>query len=261
MNNSMSIRRIGLLYKQYYFLNGNKLLLILIATAGLIAGYHTIVHAVNYRYLEQSNFLTDYHYSSLSIAFLAACLLWSGNAFPDFRNKTKRLGYLVIPATTLEKFIFEFMIRIVIFILVFPIIYWVFTNLVTSAFHAFNPDYLNYTFSYKNPYPGELDTLSIFLMCSLALLVPTLAFTGASYFQKLPVIKTVVLVCILVGFFAGYIFFVVEILNLDEYKPKNNRILFMRNADDAKIAGIAAAIIVNITLLVFSYFKVKEKEA
>ena len=87
MNNSISINRIGLLYKQYYFINRNKLLLILIAIAGLITGYHTLVHAVNYRDLGQQNFLSDYHLSSFSIALFAGCLLWCGNAFSGIQKQ------------------------------------------------------------------------------------------------------------------------------------------------------------------------------
>ena len=261
MNNSLSIKRIGMLYKQYYFINRNKLLLILVATAGLITGYHTLVHAVNYRDLGQQNFLSDYHLSSFSIALFVGCLLWCGNAFPAFRNKDRRMSYLIAPATSLEKFSFEVLNRIILFIIVFPIIYWVFTNLVTSVFHSFVPDYENYKFSYKNPFPGDINSLEIFLMLSLALLIPTISFTGATYFQKIPLVKTIVVVFIILCLFGGYIFFVVKGLELYQYNPINNRVLFIRGADGAKVAGIIAAFLVNITLLVISYFKVKEKEA
>lgn len=261
MNNLISFKRIGLLYKHFYFLNGKKTLLILIATAGLISGYHAIVHIVNYRFLADNNFLTDYHYSSLSIAFFVACLLWCGNAFPDFRNKIKRIGYLVKPATTLEKFLFEVMMRIVFFIIVFPILYWVFTNMVTNIFHAFIPDYLDYKFSYKNPYPGDLDNLQISLLLCVALLIPTIAFTGATYFKKIPTVKTIVAVTALFVLFFGYTYLVATGLNLDEYLPKNNRILFISSVKQAKITGIFVALSVNLILLVISYFRVKEQEA
>lgn len=260
MNNSISINRIGLLYKQYYFINRNKLLLILIATAGLITGYHTFVHAVNYRYLGQQNFLSDYHLSSFGIALFAGCLLWCGNAFPELRNKERRMSYLIAPATSLEKFSFEVLNRIIVFIIVFPIIYWVFTNLVTSVFHSFVPDYADYKFSYRNPYPTGIDSLEIFLVLSLTLLVPTISFTGATYFQKIPIVKTIVVVFVIVALFVGYTLLIIDGFDLDEYNPINNRVLFIRGADEAKVAGIIAAFLVNITLLVISYFKVKEKE-
>jgi hypothetical protein len=136
------------------------------------------------------------------------------------------------------------------------LIYWISTNLVTNIFHYYNPDYENYIFRYTKLIPEKLTNHEISLILSNGLLLITIPFAGATYFQKLPIVKTIIAVFILVCLFTAYIYFVVEILNLDEYVPINKSRFFMRNVRDLQIAGI----MVNTTLLVISYFKVKEKE-
>lgn len=260
MNNSLNVKRIGLFYKQYYFINRNKLLLLLVATAGLIIGFHTFVHATNYPYLGGNGFQTQFHMNSFAIAMLIACLLWCGSAFPELRVKEKRMSYLIIPGTSLEKFTFEALNRIILLIIVFPIIYWLSTNLVTSIYHSFTADYEDFLFTYHKIIPAKLSGMELALLISIGLFMFTIPFAGASCFQKLPLIKTIAILTLVIGLFVGYIFLVVEGFDLKEYQPKNNRILFMRNEYDAQLAGFIAAIIGNITMLVISYFKLKEKE-
>jgi len=138
-------------------------------------------------------------------------------------------------------------------------LYWVFTNLITGIFHAYVPEYLIYKFEF-GALVHEWSNREITLAISLGFLMFTLPFTGATYFQKMPLVKTIFTVSLFVGIYFGIGFLIFEGLNIREYRPVNNRILFMRNEEDAKLAGIWAAILGNIVLLVISYFKVKEKE-
>lgn len=260
MNNTLSIKRIGLLYRQHFFLYRNKLLLSVVASAGLIIGFHTFIHTSNYPHLSGGGFQTQFHLNSFAIAMLISCLLWCGSAFTEFRAKEKRMSYLITPVSSIEKYTFEALNRIILLIIVFPIIYWLSTNLVTTIFHTFTGDYEDYLFTYRKIFPVKFSRLELALLFSLALFMFTVPFTGASHFQKLPLIKTIVVLTVVIALFAGYIALVMEGLDLKEYLPRNNRVLFMRNEDDAKLAGLIAAIIGNIVLLVISYFNVKEKE-
>jgi hypothetical protein len=256
MNNSFSLKRIGLLYKQYYFLNENRLLLVLIATCGLISGYHFLIHLFNYRFLADRNFAYNYHTTSFVIAMVGGSLLWCGSAFPAFRSSQKRFSYLINPVTTTERFMFEFINRIVIFIVAFPLIYWISTNLVTSIFHYYNPDYENYLFNYSELLPQKTTNSAISLILTSGLLFVTILYTGATYFQKLPQVKTIITTGFVWLIIYGYSYLAVEVLNLEPFLPVTDRKIFMLNVRDLQIAVIIA----NITLLIISYLKVKEKE-
>jgi hypothetical protein len=257
MNNTFSIKRIGLLYRQYYFLNDKKLFLTLGATVGLIVAIHTFTHIVKLGHLNTVN--PQYFMIVFLFCFIGGTLLWTGYAFPGFRTKEKCFNYLTVPASTSEKFVFELINRLILFIVVFPAIYWCFTNLVTWSFHQYVPEYVNYKFSYSFPKPS-LSVREIVLIVSLCFLIFTISFAGASYFKTLPIVKTIVVVFVLVCVYALYVYLVVEKLGLKQYNPANDRILFMRSADDAKLAGIFAAITANLFLLAISFFRLKEKE-
>lgn len=249
-----------MLYKQYYFLNGNKMLLILLATCVIIAGFHTFVHLVNFSHLDGRSFQTQFHLDTFLIMLVAACLLWCGHAFPELRVKERRMHYLITPTTALERFVFEILNRVIIFIIVFPLLYWILTNLVTGTFHLLSEGYDNYLFTYEKILPNKLSNLESSLVYSVGFFILIIPFAGASHFQKLPLVKTILLSSLVIAVYAGYIWFVVEGLDLHEYRPKNDRILFMSDDDHAKLFGMICAWTGSIALLLFSYFKLKEKE-
>jgi len=257
MNNIFSIKRIGLLYRQYYFLNSKKLFLIIGATIGLIVAIHTFTHIISFEH--PNNVSPMYFKIMFMFCFIGATFLWTGYAFPGFRTKEKCFNYLTIPASTTEKFAFELINRLILFILVFPAIYWSFTNLVNWSFHLYVPEYTSYKFNY-NFFGSDLGTREVVLIISISLLAFTISFAGASYFKALPIVKTIVAIFVLVCVYALYVYLVVEKLGLNQYHPANDRVLFMRSAEDAKLAGIFAAITANLFLLAISFFRLKEKE-
>lgn len=258
ISNNLSVNRMALLYKQAFFISGKQMLIIFGSTVGIIAGFHTFIHLVNYRHL--ANTIDDqYHLGVFLFAFIGGSLIWCGQAFPAFRSKEKSMEYLMTPSSTLEKFLFEFINRVIIYIILFPIIYWIITNTITSIFHAFNSAYMDYKFEFGALLPGW-EAKEMTLALSLAFLIFTIPFTGATYFNKMPLLKTILTVFFLVGFYFGLGFLIVLGLNLEEYRPAEGGILFMKNEADIKLAGIMAAILANLTLLTISYFKVKEKE-
>ncbi len=257
MNNTFSIKRIGLMYRQFYFLHNKKLLITVGATIGLIIVVHTFAHVVNFNHLNQIN--KAYFLILFILSFLGATFLWTGYAFPAFRTKEKCLSYLLIPTSTAEKFTFELINRLIVLVIVFPVIYWTFTNLVSWSFHQYVPEYENYYFSYSF-YLEDFSTRITVLIVSLSLLIFTASFTGASYFRNLPIVKTILFIFILICVYAGFIYLVVEKMGLDQYNPKNGRVLFLHNANEGIMAGIITSAIVNIYLLIISFFRLKEKE-
>lgn len=259
ISNHISTHRMLLLYRQYINLHIKQTLVIFGATIVAIAGYHTFMHLINLERLERS-FNTNYHQPVFLFAFFGGCLIWCGQAFPGFRSKEKMMDYLMTPASSFEKFMFEFINRILLYLILFPIIYWAVTNLVNGIFHAYNPEYINYKFAYGDMIDSKWSTRELALVMSLGFLMLTLPFTGASYFQKLALLKTILFVALFVGIYVGIGFLLLKGLHIQEYNLVNNRILFMYGPEDGKLAGIFAAIFGNLVILTIGYFKIKEKE-
>ena len=230
------------------------------AVAVLIAGYHTFMHIVNKPYLSSAPADIQYQQMSFTFAFIIGSLIWCGHAFPFFRTKEKSISYLMVPTTTFEKFLFEFTNRIILYIVCFPIIYWVFTNLVAGIYHLIHPTYINYKFSYVNIIPG-FNNVELALIFSIGFLILSLSFAGATYFQKLPLIKTVILVAAILGGFVLFGVLIFKVFSVGQYTiAKGDKLLFMKDAEAAKAAAVVAAIIANIVILAIGYFKIKEKE-
>lgn len=253
------MHRMLLLHKQYVHLHIKQMMIIFGATIVAIAGFHTFMHLTNLRSLERT-FTNNYHIPVFLFAFFGGCLIWCGQAFPGFRSKEKSMDYLMTPAFSFEKFLFEFINRILLFLILFPIIYWAVTNLVTGIFHHYIPEYISYKFAYGELIGTRLSTRELTLMGSLGFLMFTLPFTGATYFKKLPLLKTILFVALLVSIYFGIGYLLFKGLNVQEYRPANNSILFMQSEEDAQLAGIWAAILGNIVILTIGYFKLKEKE-
>ncbi len=248
-----------LLYKQFIFLSGKQILIVLGSTAGLITGFHAFMYFLNRNAMGKTKIFDSYHITVFLFAFFAGGLIWCGQAFPGFRSKEKSMDYLLTPASLSEKFIFEFINRILIYIIVFPIIYWIFTNLVAGIFHVYYPDYQNYKFGFEWFF-SKMNSREITLVLSLSLLMFTLPFTGATYFKKMPLLKTIIVVFLLIGIYFGIGYMLVEVLDIQDYSKANKRVLFIKSEEGAKLAGIWAVWIAHSTLLTISYFKVKEKE-
>ena len=67
---------------------------------------------------------------SFMVAFVAVFgIIYVGYSFPAMRSKEKSFGYLTLPASALEKFVFEFLNRIVVVLIVLPLLYWIVFNL------------------------------------------------------------------------------------------------------------------------------------
>ena len=63
--------------------------------------------------------------SRFIIALTPSALLCIGSSFPAFRNSIATQNYLLLPVSAFEKFVVEFIIKIVLFSCFFIIIYWV----------------------------------------------------------------------------------------------------------------------------------------
>lgn len=191
-----------------------------------------------------------------------AGLLYVGSAFPALRSPEKTIGFLMIPASSFEKFLYEFIERIIFFCVFFPILLYLVGNLAFGMIEAikqsmnipFNAESLSYRQFWGKVMPEEGRNL----LALGALSALSLAFAGAVVFRKLPLIKTIIFVCAVVFAFIGYIVLVFEKMHLRHpwLEP------FFRNWEKHQILTLFAVLLSVFILIILSYayFKLKEKE-
>jgi hypothetical protein len=188
-------------------------------------------------------------------------LLYSGSSFPSFRSREKTLGYLMVPVSSFEKILYEFVERIVVFIFFFPVLLYLFGNLaaimVTQIYQfqheVVNIDHLSFINQIKDNAQGSDLAL---LTGSLAIFL--VAFAGTVSFKKYPLIKTFVFSMIVLFTIAGYFYLIMEKLNLQHpWIEKFGD--HLRNEQAFAILTIAL-LAFSILTFCYSYFKLKEKE-
>ncbi|HBL74876.1 MAG: hypothetical protein A2W90_07115 [Bacteroidetes bacterium GWF2_42_66] len=192
----------------------------------------------------------------------AASLLYIGSAFPALRSREKTINFLMIPASPFEKFLYEFIERIVLFCVLFPILLYLFGNLALGIVHEikqsigdnFPSEYLSYQKIFKDVVPA--DAVSIIVLGVLAAF--SIAFAGTIVFRKLPLIKTIIFVGVVFLVVVGYCILIFEEmkLNFPWIEP------FFRGKSKAEVFSLFAVLLLifNLIILSYAFFKLKEKE-
>lgn len=260
-NNLFSFQRFLLLCKQSLIVNKKMICIALIGFSGSLFIALVLFQSV-------SNNINNWNIDSYTILFFVIFfslgIIYTSLSFPAFRSKEKSMAYLMQPSGSSEKFVFELVTRLVVFILVMPLLFWAVANLEGALMHYFKPDFEHYQFSLTEGYnkitkQGETDGWLQFAFVQGGLFVFIFSFAGASHFTKSPLLKTLFTFSIL---FAGYsllIYLMYKGLDLRNH-TNNERILFMSSDDVAIISAAIAITVINLTLLAVAFFMLKEKE-
>jgi hypothetical protein len=259
-NNIFSGKRLQLLFKQNFIHNTQFLLLSTVAYIGIIFIVLSIVQVGN-----------DLHPHDLSnfqgflVGFVTVFgILYVGHSFPAFREKESTIHYLMTPASALEKFVFEFINRIVIMLIALPLLYWATFNMQGYFFdlfteEIFEPIGVQYVIKIDD-LPPNYWLLIYGLTTGGVLFALSLAFTGAAMFTKQPLVKSLFAVAIVVMFFVGYSYIIIEHLGVGRYNPPE-RMLFVPLEEDRALPAISVALFVATILMLFvAYRKLKERE-
>lgn len=195
-------------------------------------------------------------YFSVSIAGL----LYVGSAYPAFRNAKKTQSYLMLPASAFEKFIYEFFERIVLFMLLFPVLFFVFSNLATATSTLFIDETrrsLPSFFRFSDlVYRFSEGTLPVFIWVGICGL--SLAFAGAARFRKYPLLKAILFVLAVIGVSGYYIYIIVE--KLDLRHPYFENLLYDMTNEQGYCLIKCILAFISVVALAYAYFKQKEKE-
>ena len=134
-NDFFNMKRVGLLVKHDLMINQNKYLLkMLVLFLGLYASM------VYFMLSNPSSFIIFYYkgghiapngYAQLYIFGLIALGIFVGGSFSDLGSKVKRTSFMLLPASTFEKIVHPFLLRVVLGIACFLLFFWVDAHLAS----------------------------------------------------------------------------------------------------------------------------------
>ncbi|GEM_PF-963234 len=260
------------LNKKKYFLAVLAIFVLLVFASYLVIDDQykinkSLVSYYSFKY-KLSNYRTFCAFCYITLAAIIVC-----NAFNFLRDKRETSQYLVLPASTFEKFICEFFIRIVVFNILFVVLFWLSFKISGYAFvqyHIYNPVDVNLYRLLEIPNFGLFDQFKSTtndLDRNVALLalfsLSTFMLAGASYFNKYSFFKTILT-------FGGLLLFA-YFINLATYHiilPNKVDVFDIEiidrkisdKMDTDQLAMYLMGAISSLFLLPFAYFKLKEKE-
>lgn len=260
-NNTFNGKRFLLLCKQHFIHNTQFLILSSVVYVGIVFVVLSMVQIMDrdLKPHDPSSFI-----GFLVISFIIFGLLYVGHSFPAFRAKETTINYLMLPASVLEKYVFEFLSRIGIVFLMLPLLYWIvfhfqgyFFTLFTDK--AFLP--IGIGIKLKIILPDVEHKLAVYTLASAGILLAfVLPLTGATIFNKQPLIKTLFSLILIVLFYILYSYIVVVHFGVKNYNPLDN--MWLIPMDELRILQwISGVLIVAIAVMLFvGYRKLKEKE-
>ncbi len=257
-NNNFSIQRFTLLAKQSHIVNKKTIWLSLAGISGIVFLLLLLFQKMG----DFNNWSNNAYFGAFTFFFFTLGVIYSSLSFSAFRSKEKSITYLTLPTSTSEKFLYELLSRVISFIILFPILFWVIANIEGSIVHYYTPSFIHYKFSFSqflNDHPTTgWEKLAIIQSSLFAF---SAAFTGASHFSKLPLIKSMFTFSVIVIGFLLFTYLLSKGFDLENYKSiRNNELLFFKNKKDSIAYYAIFATLANLSLLAIAWFRLKEKE-
>jgi hypothetical protein len=164
-----------------------------------------------------------------------------------------------MPASLLEKYLFEVVLKIVLFALLYPLIFKLIGEM-TVVFADFTfPRENHYDFTYAGLIKFSQEDFFPFISW-LYVFGAFIAFAGATAFRRLPLIKTLVFLGIVIGSIVGYFYLLIVKIHLGNaigYFIENS---WIKEEKEAMTFGILLLVISSLTALAYAFFNVKERE-
>lgn len=218
--------------------------------------FASLVFIVTFLFMLDSYTWTTRAWKALLIpSTIAIGFLLFGVAFPGFRSKEKTITDLMIPASVLEKYIFEFFGRLIFFVVVYSISMYIFGYMAAKVVLAIWPLKLKQfeMFNLINTLEAIKD-LHLYLLGLFAVI--SVAFAGSTTFRSFALVKTLVFIGIVA--LALFVYF----MPLFEFGIIQNSCVLNFLSDtlgEDETLGLLCAII-GVFAMLFAFFKLKEKE-
>ena len=279
-NKFFSVSRFYQLLRNDILLNHKKYLLTIVGA--FIMGFIFIrMQMPNYMYTDTTSFkYNSSSYMSLFIMCLVGLGAFVGSGFSELSSKIKTSNYLLMPASTFEKFLSQFAIRALAGSVIFLVIFWIDAHLARIAAlrhmeysngQLAGPEKYSYIekFHYsmlliKNNYP-IVKNWRLFEGIGVILIIFSsgmFLFSVKIFFRKLGLIKTGIALVAAI-FLIVFLMVSVSYLFYPETKGFNvaNIGYFLSNGYiNEEIFLYSIAYLAPLFLLPLGYFKLKEKQ-
>ncbi len=262
MNNTFSLSRFVLLFRQSWLHNTRLIWLAITGYCGLLLLLLLLFQASQNFELRS----VEPYQALFVVIFIAGGVICAGSSFTAFRSKEKTYAYLMVPASPAEKFAVELILRVVLFVVLVPVLFYLIYLIEGSLVKALAEGYdLKASELFEFPslpvHPAGMKGTWLTLFISLLSSIFIIPFTGSVAFAKSPLIKTLFTLAILIIINGLLIYFFAEIANFKNYEPAEKGLLFIDSPESALTAVTWFVVLMDAGLLAGAYFKLKEKEA
>jgi hypothetical protein len=286
-NKFFSFNRFYLLLRNDLLINYKKYCLAILVAfiLGFVFLYGSMPRLVYGNEMGNSwNIFTSNRYKSIFMASIFVLGALVGSSFPDLGSKVKTSNYLLVPASTFEKFSSQFFIRVICGAAIFLVLFWIDARLaraisvmqmvdVKTNLHYANAENVIEKFNYgmiflynKVNYPVEkivyfkaIETWGLsFLIISIGLYL----FSVKLFFKKLGLVKSII--SLVAVFFVMALFMVVfshvfypQTIGFD-VSLKNYTL--QNGVENIEFWLYLIGLVSPAFLLSLGYFKLKEKQ-
>ena len=191
--------------------------------------------------------------SKFYAGFFISGIVIAGTAFNSFRLKLTTQNYLMLPASKLEKFLSQWLLTGIAYVIIYPLAFLAFNILVWLFGLFFGVDVTIYNFLTDGQFWNNI--VNYFILQSILL-------AGAATFEKSPLLKTP-LIALLVIFGLSFTLGIVSFLIFHSFgiHVNINQIPNNFNTDFLKIILDSLKILTPFVFWTITYFKLTEKEA
>lgn len=212
-----------------------------------------------------SHKMNSFHLIAMSVLVFAGAVWVAGRAYQDMNTNEKAISQLMLPASTLEKYIIPLVISSLGWIIGVVAVYTIYANLLNglwSVLYGIHPGFYN---------PFVFHEMKLSEAFQAFFLVHSIFFLGGLSFKTYPVIKT-----ILAGFVVNVSFTVVMMItatilfggqagiisNNNEIEAYFQQFFTPENIERVKTGvKLFFSIVLPVIFYIAAFYKLKEKEA
>ena len=243
-------------YAAYQYRMRSKILLLIVGGASVALLFINLYSIIRTSSWNEQNWIQQFF-----IVGVIGSVLYIGSSFPYLRKKESTYNYLMLPVSVFEKIVYEFSARVLFFIVFYPALFYLLSNLTVSFAQLIFPGrtFFYFSFDFITKHHGNDFYVHQFLF-ALYLLLISAFFAGAVIARKYPLLKTLVVIGLF--YLIIYYFFFVMIEKMDlgyGFSIINDKYV---KSDFRKVPSwvYISELIGSLLIYVYAYFKLKEKE-
>lgn len=211
------------------------------------------------------DFYKETRSATFLLTFIIAMIFVISNSFPALREKSGTMNQLIIPVSTIEKYIVQFSLRIVVFGAIFIIIFGVEFNLAVSIYNSLglNSIIMAPNFEVFELYPNVNSNEEKVVILSLFSFA-TYLFACATFFRKNVVLKSIILfgiICTVTYLLSLVYSYLLTPDGVVGFKPLIYERTLSKDFTTIELWFSTLGVFSSLFFLPLSYFNLKEKEA